>query len=108
MQDALREGRARSLRVLTGRSGPTIMGDDTRPQADPAGDVGEPATADGDLDADTAPDSAPDDDPGLTDAPDGDEDAPAAPESPPSPYADDVDALADSAAADAPAAGEGA
>ena len=33
----------------------------------------------------------------LSDAPDGDEDAPAAPEAPPSPYADDVDALADSA-----------
>jgi hypothetical protein len=58
------------------------MGDETPPQASMADDVGE-----------------------LTPA-DGDADEPAAPEAPPSPYADDVDALADSAASGAPPAGE--
>ncbi len=73
------------------------MGDQTPPHTDPEDDAGEPTFADDEFDADTAPDSTPDDDPDLNDAPDGDEDAPAAPEAPPSPYADDVDALADSA-----------
>ena len=96
MQDALREGRGHGLRVLSGDG--AIVTDESSPEMDPPqeSDAGR-ARPDGDLDADTAPDSAPDDDPGLDEAPDDDDEAPAAPEAPPSPFADDVDALAESA-----------